>query len=70
MSADDENPEKKKTGKTYMFFGYQPNPTGGPNPMINSGWVWNPAILKPLLRWLGIIKEKPEDTDSETKDDG
>jgi hypothetical protein len=38
--------------------------------MIDSGWVWNPEMLKPLLRWLGIIREKPEGAESQTTDEG
>ena len=68
MRDEDENPEKKKAGEKHMFFGFQPNLTGGPSPMMHSGLVWNPEMLKPLLRWLRIIKKKPEGGESETTD--
>jgi hypothetical protein len=58
---------EKKPQKKYMFFGFPANPTGGPNPELGSGLIFNPDMVIPLLRLFGVGKEKPEAKQDEVK---
>ena len=58
----------KQSKKQYLFLGFPANPTGGPNPGLGSGLIFNPDMFTPLLRFFGIGNKERESMEGEESD--